>query len=298
MSYLYDQFKINVFEDNYDYDNNSSSLFDDSFENEKFENYCSNEIDEANSSDCPISKTNSIPDYTSKTSHKIESLTNCQTNIINIPKKNQEKVEKKKLGRKRKGSCDVGIHTEYSEDNLIRRAKKEFKDAVLELINSKIEKLEFKLYITNNNKKEQVKKLLNIDQKITKNASVEDNKSLFQSPIKNIFYGISKKYKKKSKNYNKAVIDELCTNEKCQEIGNILNLNYLDCLKFYRKDIVDTDGKLKCLTGLEEKFEQLPKNLKEEGRDKSYEEALIKKIKNIEKIYNDKTSRKKRKKEE
>lgn len=296
MSYLYEQYKTNFFEDNYN--NNSSSLFNDSLENEKFQNYCSNEINGVNLSDCPISKTNSLFDYPSKTSQKIESLTQCKTIIINIPKKNQEKVEKKKCGRKRKCSGEVGKHTAYSEDNLIRRAKKEFKDAVLELINSKIAKLEFELYITIDNKKEKVEELLNIDQKITKNASVEDNKSLFQSPIKNIFYGISKKYKNKSQNYNKAAIDELCTNEKCQEIGNILNLNYLDCLKFYRKDIDDTDDNLKCLTGLEKKFEQLPKNLKKEGRDKRYEEALINKIKNIEKIYDDKTSRKKRKKEE
>ena len=50
-------------------------------------------------------------------------------------------VNKKKLGRKRKSSGEVGIHNEYSEDNLIRKSKNIFSHAFFEFINSKIEKL-------------------------------------------------------------------------------------------------------------------------------------------------------------
>lgn len=207
-------------------------------------------------------------------------------------------VNKKKLERKRKSSGEVGIHNEYSEDNLIRKSKNIFSHAFFEFINSKIEKLE--LYITINNKKNKVEKLLNLGQKITKDLSVNGNLSLFQTPIKNILFEISRKYKKYPKNYNKVAIDELCTNENenYQEIASILNLDYLDCLKYYRRDEIKDSSKiecLKCLNGLELKFDKLPKDLEEEGYDKNYEKELINTLKKIDDIYKQKKSRKKRK---
>ena len=150
--------------------------------------------------------------------------------------------------------------------------------------------------MTIDNKEYKVKRLLNLGQTITRESSVEENLFLFKSPIKNILYEISGKYKNYPKNYNIAVIEELCTNGNCQEISKILNLDYLDCLKYYRRDEKAlTDDYLGVLNGLELKFDELPQKLQEEGHDKEYEEALIYVIKNIERIYKDKIPRERRK---
>ena len=85
---------------------------------------------------------------------------NNEINIINIPQPQQ----RKKMGRKKQNSGEEGEHDKYSEDNLIRRSKKLFKDAFAELINSEIKQLDFKLFITIDNKKYRVINLLNLGQ--------------------------------------------------------------------------------------------------------------------------------------
>ena len=73
-------------------------------------------------------------------------------------------------------------------------------------------------------------------------------------------------------------------------------MDYLNCLKYYRRDEdALKDDNLECLKGLEKIFDRLPKDLKKEGKDKSYEKALINTIKDIDNIFNDKKARKKRK---
>ena len=121
-----------------------------------------------------------------------------------------------------------------------------------------------KLFITINNKEYEVKKLLNVGQKITKDISIEGNIALFKTSIKNILFQKSGKYDKYPKNYNIAIIDELCTNKNLEETGNILFLEYLDCLKYYCKDQNALKNNylniFNCLKGLELLFDKLPKN--------------------------------------
>jgi hypothetical protein len=287
MTYLSNDFENNLYE-------NSLNFLDNSFWDANLENTYENLNDEAIRPDFLISKTENFSYIATKASKNNESLTICNPNVINFPK--QKKVEKKKLGRKTKNSREKGDHNEYSEDNLIRRSKRIFCTDFLEYINSKIEELEIELSITIDNKEYNVKKLLNLGEKITKDTSVDGNKALLKSPIKIILYEISKKYTQKPKNYNIVAIEELSKNEKCKEIRNILNLNYLDCLKYYRRDDdALEDDYLKCLNDLEKKFDQLPQDLKKKGYDKSYEEAIIDVIKDFENIYYNKKARKKRK---
>ena len=283
MSYLFEDNKMNLYKED---DFNSSSLFP----------YFSDSNNDVNWSASPIPQINTLTEILPKTSYESESLKISESIMIYIPK--NKTVKKKNLGRKTKSSGEVGLHNEYSQDNLIRKSKKVFSDAILEFINSKIKDLNTELLITIDNKEYEVEKLLNLGQKITKDTSVRGNKALFKSPIKNILFEISGKYKTYNypKSYNMAVIDELCTNEKYLEIRNILNLDYLNCLKYYRRDedALGNDN-LECLKGLEKIFDRLPKDLKEEGKDKSYEKALINTIKDMDNIFNDKKARKKRK---
>ena len=275
---FYSEYKINFNESD---DFISPSFLNNSLGNEVFFIPFSNEDTELNYPSLDIRST----------------LQNSEIHVINVP--NQVPGEKKNLGRKTKDSAEIGQHNEFSEDNLIRKSKKVFKDAIFEFTNTKIEGLEFELDITIDNKEYKIERLLNLGQTITKKSSVEDNLALFKAPIKSIFYEISGKYKKYPKNYNIAVIEELCTNANCQEISNILNLDYLDCLKYYRRDedALNNDY-LGFLNGLQLKFDNLPNKLKKEGHDDSYEEALIYTIKNIEKIYYEKIPRERRKKDE
>ena len=261
-------------------DFNSSQILNNPFENEIFLNPFSNENTELNLPSPEIST--------------LSKLQNSNIHIIQVP--NQIPKEKTQKGRKKKNSGEIGEHDEYAEDNLIRKSKKLFRDAIFELINQKIADLKFQLTIKIDNKEYNVKRLLNLGQTITKELSVEENIALFECPVKIILYEISGKYKNYPKNYNMAVIEELCINPNCQEIADILNLDYLDCLQYYRRDKEGlNEGYLGCLKGLKLKFDNLPKKLKDEGHDESYEEALIYVIKNIENIYYDKTSRERRK---
>ena len=279
----YSEKKINLNEIYEVNDNSSSSFWNNIIEDENYFNSCSIEITGLN--------------YFSPNMETYSNLQNNQPIIIKIP---DQIVDKKKLGRKKKGSGEVGDHNEYCEDNLIRKSKKVFRDAILKFINTKIEKLEFHLSITIDNIKYKVKKLLNLAQTQTKESSVEENKALFQSPVKEILYEISGKYKKPA-NYNRIVIEEICKNpnEKCQKIAEILNLDYLDCFKYYRKDKDPLNEKnLDCLKGMQKQFDDLHNILKKERKEKyeeSYEKALIYVIKNIDKIYDGKTSRERRK---
>ena len=261
------------------------SFLDTSFNEKQFELFFSNEFN-------PLSEINTLTNIIPNNAQE----NNSHSIMINIDN-NHFSVEKKKLGRKRKSCGEVGSHDKYSEDNVIRKSKKVFSDAIFDLINSKIKGLDTCLSITINNKKYKVEKLLNLGQNITKDISVERNLALFKQKIKNILYTISEKYTTYPKNYNMAVINELCTNENYKEIGNILNLDYIDCLKYYRGDkkSLEDDNLKKYLKGLELKFDELPEILEKEGHDKSYEEKLINTIKNIDQIYVQKKPRKKRK---
>lgn len=289
-------YNLNYIKDNED--NGLSSFFDRSFENDYLENSFSDKKIDENFNYFLKSHI-----FLSESNNKMQMIStenefHTKHNSIFINITSQKNTEKGKLGRKKKDSGEIGIHNIFSQDNLFRKSKKFFHDALLELINSKINDYnskKTKLFITINNKEYKVEKLLNLSEKITKDLSVETNKALFKKQIKNIFLEISKKYQNYPKNYNMAVIDELCTNIEFKEIADILNLDYLDGLRYYRRDEdALNDDKLECLKGLELIFDKIPKKL-EKNYNKNYEESLIYTIKNLEIINDNKKPRKKRK---
>lgn len=207
-----------------------------------------------------------------------------EISYINITNKSQNNMKiKKKLGRKKKNSGEKGKHTKYCEDNLVRKAKYLFIRDFIDFINLKIKSIS-NLYIFIKNKKYKVKKLLYLGPTITNDLTVNNNLSLFEKPIKDTLYEISGKYKYYPKDYNRVAIKELCKNVHCKKIRNILNMNYLDCLKYYRKDAIKKKS-FSCLKGLEKKFEGLPLKLEKQGHNKYYEEVLIYIINNFENIY-------------
>lgn len=217
-------------------------------------------------------------------------------------KKNKENKELKKRGKKILFSNEEGDHNKNSIDNLIRKSKNCFHDDFILFINEKIKEINEKVKI---NKKNKVKKLLNLGPSINNNLTIDFNLELFKNPIVHIFKIISKKYKKCSPNHNLDMIDKIYKNDAYKEIQTILDLNYLDCLKHYRKD---KNANLDCLNGLEKKFENIHTKMKTQFDnvrerhykkykdyapkdlvyDKEHVNKIIKIMKKLEQIYENK----------
>ena len=206
--------------------------------------------------------------------------------ISNIPKPNNN-LEKKNnlLGRKTKKSGEIGTHNKYSQDNMIRKFKVLIKDKLLEHINSKIKK-EIDLTLIIDNKEYKVDKILNINQKQIKDTNVLGNRTLLNKTLRNIFSDeIAGRYSNYPKNYNKIVIDKFYELN-IQNITCILDLTFLECIKYFRKEKELLEGdRYNCLRGIEKNFENLPNELKKEKYDDKYIFELLELIKNFEEIY-------------
>lgn len=200
---------------------------------------------------------------------------------------------KKIFGRKRKNSGEIGAHDKYAQNNQIRKFKIIIKNALLELINSKI-KDEIEITMIYKKREFFVDGLLRIGQKQMINTNVIYNRQLLCKTLREIFSDeIAKNYGKYPKNYNKVLIKKLYESE----IGNkiiapILDIKFLDCIRYFRKDTeIINDERYSCLSGLEKKFENLPNELLKKGYDDRYIKLLLNLINNFEYIYKEKKAR-------
>lgn len=233
-----------------------------------------------------------------------------QTDNIKYPKKKKEKKDKVKLGRKDLFNEEEGEHDKNFEDNLIRKSIKYFGGDLITFLNTKI--IQKKLSVEINGKKYKKVEILKLGPTFTNVGNVKKTRNLFKSSIKDIILNtkITKKYKR-PKNYNKYVVDEIYKNKDCNDIKNILDLKYIDCLKYYKKDI----SNLNCLKGLEKYFDDLPltmrtkfelkiKNAKkkygrtppkyQKGYDIEHEKNIIDTIKKLDTKIENKKSREKK----
>jgi hypothetical protein len=199
------------------------------------------------------------------------------------------------LGRKKKNSGEIGLHNKYSENNRVRKFKVIMKDALLDLINSKI-KENINLTLLIDQKEFVVDGLLNIRQNQIVNTNVMDNLQLLNKTIREIFSDeIAQNFRRYPKNYNKIVIDKIYEIENEEKITPILDMKFIDCIKYFRKEpnYMD-DERFFCLKGLETKFENLSIDLTNEGNDEKYINMLFDLIYNFENIFFSKKSRKRR----
>jgi hypothetical protein len=205
------------------------------------------------------------------------------------------KKESNFLGRKKKNSGEIGLHDKYSENNRVRKFKVIMKDALLDLINSKI-KENIKLTVLIDEKEFVVDGLLNIRQNQIISTNVMDNRQLLDKTIREIFSDeIAQNFRRYPKNYNKIVIDKIYEIENEEKIIPILDMKFIDCIKYFRKEpnYMD-DERFFCLKGLETKFENLSIDLTTEGNDEKYINMLFDLIYNFENIFFSKKSRKRR----
>ena len=222
-----------------------------------------------------------------------------QKNVLYILETKKELKQKSFLGRKKKNSGEIGEHTKNSEDNMIRKFKPRLKNALKDLINSRIkENIRFPDNIINGQKYKTIE-ILDINQKQAKDTSVEMNRELLQKTIKDFFsVDISGNYSNYPKNFNETLIKELYKKEKGEKITCILEKTVLESLKYFRKDEdVINDPNYSCFKGLEKSFEDFKQELLIKNNEK-YTNNMIYLIENFENIYYNKRSRAKRTKKD
>ena len=168
------------------------------------------------------------------------SLDNNNLFFYSSPQNNRDPPAPKKtnnlLGRKKKNSGEIGLHDKYSENNRVRKFKVIIKDALLDLINSKI-KENINLTIVIGQKEFTVDGLLNIRQDQIISTNVMDNRQLLDKTIRELFSDeIAQNFRKYPKNYNKLVIDKIYEIDNEEKITSILDMKFSDCIKYFRKE--------------------------------------------------------------
>ena len=207
---------------------------------------------------------------------------------------NSNSNHQKFLGRKRKGSESTGDHNEYSEDNMLRKFKIYNIETFRTKINSELKKTP--VFIENNGEKYEAKKLLKINQEFAKDITVNEARNFLNNKIKTIFsVDISDLYKNYPKNYNKLVIEKLYEENKTN-VTCILEKSGLECIKYFRKDKdAFSNEENSCLSGIEKRYESLPKDLRKKGFKDDYIKKFFEIIKDFENIIEKKSPRKPRK---
>ena len=251
---------------------------------------------------------NFIPNSPNPEIYQFENDIDIIQNPKNIPQKditpknlllplepNKEMKTKSLLGRKKANSGEVGEHTKYAQDNMIRKLKPYFKDSLINLVNLNIQKyIRFPNNMVNGTRYIKLE-ILNINQKQVKDISVELNRELLGKTIKEFFsVKISGNYSNYPENYNALLIEEIYKNENGEKVRCILEKTILESLKYFRMDEdVYYDPNYSCLKGLEKSFIDFKKELLEKNNEK-YANDMVDLIKNFEVIYANKRSRAKR----
>jgi hypothetical protein len=212
---------------------------------------------------------------------------------INNSQMNSNSNHQNFLGRKRKGSESTGDHNEYSEDNMIRKFKIYNIETFRTKINSELKTTP--VFIENNGKKYEAKKLLKIKQEFAKNITVNETRNFLNKKIKTIFSAdISDLYKNYPKNYNQLVIEKLYEENKTN-VTCILEKSVLECIKYFRKDEdAFSNEENSCLKGIERRYESLPQDLRKKGFKEDYIKSFFKIIKDFENIIEKKSPRRAR----
>lgn len=202
------------------------------------------------------------------------------------------------MGRKRKDSLSIGQHNKFSEDNMITKAKILLKDELLEHINSKIREEEINLSVVIEGVEYKDCQILNIRRDKFIHLDVNENKDLLNKKLKEIFFDdINGRFHNYPKNFNKILIEKIFEMENAEKIKQILEMKFLECIKYYRKDLdIINDKRYNCLGGLEKKFENLRNKYEKKNHEKEYIDKFIELIKKFENVLNDKIARPNKKK--
>ena len=218
-----------------------------------------------------IKKTNDIKDEKNNAIKKkifdIHKIDNDETSTST-----EEKVLKKKMGRPRNNNSKKKIkeHTKEDNDNILKKFRTIIIYGITEFLNEKI-KEDFPK-----------DKILKIPYKLKSDTTVKGDIEFIKKTLKEIFSNeISKKFKRKDRNYNKILIQKMYEKEKYKKL---LDKTIEDCIK----QIKNEDDEI--LKGLKGKFnvkiylkKEKPNNsyvIKVDKMFRNYEEIIYKRIEN------------------
>ena len=211
-----------------------------------------------------IKKTNDIKDEKNNAIKKkifdIHKIDNDETSTST-----EEKVLKKKRGRPRNNNSKKKIkeHTKEDNDNILKKFRTIIIYGITEFLNEKI-KEDFPK-----------DKILKIPYKLISDTTVKGDIEFIKKTLKEIFSSeISKKFKRKDRNYNKILIQKMYEKEKYKKL---LDKTIEDCIK----QIKNEDDEI--LKGLKGKF-NVKKYLKKEKPNSSYVVKVDKTFRNYEEI--------------
>lgn len=184
---------------------------------------------------------------------------------------------KNKKGRKPKHSMVYSYHNKFSQDNILRKVKGKFLHKITNYINS----------IILSKYRDQIDILKPLAGKISQNNSINFNKILLKTKLKDIYstYGINGKFRAIEKNHNKNVVNTIY-NKNIKELIDILEMNFLEVFCIFR-DLNETQK----LNGLE-KIDSVIREIKIKYDNEEYIHKLYKTMINFENFYLNKKERK------
>lgn len=171
-------------------------------------------------------------DTTIKTSSPTQNQRVIESNKnITINIKDDKKSEKftKKRGRKKKKEERTAKHTQFSQDNEMKRIKTYLLNFIYNTLNKS-----FSTYH---------QKFLKISKYVNENLNKDYNLRLMEMTIKEIFenFPLNNTYSEiiKAKNYNKVLIKDILEKNQEKKVIEILNSKYIDFLEILRTKNID-----------------------------------------------------------
>ena len=210
-------------------------------------------------------------------SYNNQTYTNIYFNIIKYNKKGKEIITKKGkyfLIRKRKRKIGLNTkHTKTSCDNMSRKIKSWIIFDLIKFINKKLEEKERNL-----NKKDRIK-LYIMNNTQAYNTNINYNNLLIEKKVREILSeNVSLKVKINC-DHNKKIINKIIMENKYNDIIEIFNLNFLECINHFFGNIsieslkgfeMGYQEKKKSITNFKERFEYFVKNYKKYYSDKDF----------------------------
>ena len=163
---------------------------------------------------------------------------------------NEHEFQNRERRRERgRGESNVEGHTKYAFDNMVRKTKSMIIKLLLNFINKKI----LVIYDGKIGHGDNIKKLFLMNQAQVSNANIHFNRAFLERTLGEIFSAdLSKRISNYKKNHNKTLIEELINEkdkEKKEYFNGLFNLEFSDCLKYFRGANVNND-KYKYIKGL------------------------------------------------
>ena len=182
-----------------------------------------------------------------------EQRTENQPRIENQPRTENEHGffnQERRRGRGReRGESNGKVHNKYKFDNMLRKTKGMIIKVLFNFINKKI----MAIYDDNIGQGNIIKKLFMINQAQVSNANIDFNKAFLEKTLGEILSAdLTKRIINYNRDHNKILIEKL-KNEKDEEkkeyFNGLFNLEFSDCLKYFRGANVNND-KYKYIKGL------------------------------------------------